>query len=91
MLVNTSSKCETNYKVGNVDMLAQLAWLNSLYLQVKLYEAVLPWKHENREMKTRVRSLGDELHKCCTELQNCKDVSFHICVVYSCTWLKSSS
>ena len=42
--------------------------------QVKLFEAVLPWKHENKELKTRVRSLGEELHKCCTELQNCKDV-----------------
>ncbi|KAI0240865.1 Progesterone-induced-blocking factor 1 [Lamellibrachia satsuma] len=40
---------------------------------VKLFEAVLPWKQENRELKTRVRSLGEELHKCCTELQNCKD------------------
>ena len=57
--------------------------LEYISLQVKLFEAVLPWKQENGELKTRVRSLGEELHKCCTELQNCKDVrSFVHCSTY---------
>ncbi|ELU12770.1 hypothetical protein CAPTEDRAFT_192595 [Capitella teleta] len=43
------------------------------YVAVKLFETLRPWKIENSELKSRCRAQGDELHRCNTNWNRCKD------------------
>ncbi|KAK2166504.1 hypothetical protein LSH36_38g01046 [Paralvinella palmiformis] len=43
------------------------------YVGIKLYEAVRPWKIENGGLKTRCKSLSDDLHNCKRALEKYQD------------------